>query len=825
MAEGKEIKFRFVVDEASARQVNKVLDDMIKRAQELGKTLSGLGGGGGLLGGGSVGGKMPSAQGTIARAGTQSQKVSFASILGQNTDAFKKMADTGGNAMKVMTDSIKRAIGDQQRELKGLDSTIANLAKRYEQLGSLQAKSIMSPEKAEAFFGGQRETLQMQMVQAQGRRAELMETGGRLSKMSLQARATAEGYGSVEEMEAADRQAAGLGGGGFMGRMRRMFGGGGGGGGGAMKVLGGVAAVAAAATTVAEAGLAINTSTAAYQADRNRVFKSQMAAIRGGDMTYGLANLRAQRQQGIFGTANAMEQAGSGPLSYITNVIGGGTDAIKQLAGAVGIGSGGGSVAGAVRALASIPYAAVGSAQQGGDIRRQQATMDVLETQRQAITPHQEFAIQEFQNNLGARIAAQRIMGVGGFGRTGKFDERGMAIFQNPYDDMKAQLESGGYSMDERMAAHQNMRSMIGESAAWKYGYKAMAASAAGFGGYSQLLGASARVGQGDLLARGAIGGRIDTTAGIALGQAVLGTGFDVTGTTSGYGTLAAIQNGMGFQNNQYDFNKVERAQAGLGFGSTITQGGLDPYQQARNLVSAININPGGGSYAQDYLANGMNMKQMIDLASGGAGTRTSKALGITSGMAQQQISNSFSAVLDRFVDQGGKDPMSVSIRKYRDSKMGISEYLQKMRKEGDTGDIENLGIAFSQLGGGPEEAGYGAAEVLSGMGGKLKTRKYGPGRGISGAEKDLAESRGKMSQDLSDTLKSVGDDVANSAKALPGMFKTFSGATADMSKNASDINTALKAIATTLTQAARDLDQKERIAFSSKAGARGTGR
>lgn len=811
MAEGRELKFKFVVDEASARQVNTVFDNLIKKAQELSKTIANIGGGG-FLGGGLVGGRA-SPQSTIVRGGNQTQKVSFASVLGQNADAFKKMADTGGSAMKVMTDALKRGVTDQQRELKNLDGTIAALSKRYEQLNAVQSKSIMSPARAEAFFGGQRANIQEEMVQAQGRRSELVETGTRLQKLSLQARASAEGYGSVEEMYAADAKAAGLGGGGFMGRMRGLMGRMG----GAGKMVGGAMAVAAAANILSEAGLAVGTSQAAFQADRNRLFKAQMSAIRGGDLTYGLANIRAQRDMTSIlglGDVNAMQQHSSGILSGVTTLIGGGLGAAKQLVGAAVPAIGGaGSVGGAIRAVTP----------QGLVNQRVEGMMNTLDTYRQAITPQQEMALGEFAGSVGARIRAQRILGMGGFGRTGKF-QNGMAVFSDPYGEAAAALQEKGYSLEEKEQGFLSIRSLAGAHAAGRYASAAMAATAGGYGGYEQAIAASMRLVGSDVLARGALKG-IDTTAGIQLAQSVLGSGFDITGQTSMMGTMAAIQAGGGFTNSTNDFNRVQTMMAGLQFGNTITQGGLDPYQQGRNLVNAMGIVPGGSSYTQDYLANGMSMKQMIDMARPGSKmTETAKALGLTPENIREQLSGQMTSVFDRFVDQGKADPMSQEIRNFRASKMNITEYLQKLRSNGDpNGAINTLGVAFSQLTGGNEGEGIGLSRILSGMDSSLKTRRYGPGGGAPrGAEADYLKAQGELSQSVTDTLKGLGDNVNLAAKSLPEMFKTFKGATSDMTQNAEKINTALKSIADTLVQASIDLDKRMRgIPVPVRAGAK----
>lgn len=142
--EGKVVKFKFVVDEQSAQRVNRVLDEMIKRAQELAKTLQGVGGfGGGMLGGGTVGGRAPSAQSTFATASApQTQKISFSSVLTQNVDAFKKMAQEGGSAMKVLGDAVNRGVSQQQREIFKLQQSMEALLRTYDKLGGVKSGRI-----------------------------------------------------------------------------------------------------------------------------------------------------------------------------------------------------------------------------------------------------------------------------------------------------------------------------------------------------------------------------------------------------------------------------------------------------------------------------------------------------------------------------------------------------------------------------------------------------------------------------------------------------------------------------------------------------------
>jgi hypothetical protein len=130
--ESKTVSFKAVVDTASFQQVHRVLDDLIKKAKEFAQVLQG---GGGLLGGGMVGGKLPGPQSTMVRGGTygsQSQSVSFTKLIGQNAQAFKSMAQEGGNAAKSMGDQLLKTVVEQQLKIRSLRQDVLNLAAAYE---------------------------------------------------------------------------------------------------------------------------------------------------------------------------------------------------------------------------------------------------------------------------------------------------------------------------------------------------------------------------------------------------------------------------------------------------------------------------------------------------------------------------------------------------------------------------------------------------------------------------------------------------------------------------------------------------------------------
>lgn len=811
MSEGKEIKFKFIIDEQSAQRVNKVLDDMIKRAQTLASTLQGINmPGGGPVGTGNLGmgrgavGASGSPQSSLTSRGTGTQtKISAIAI--DNGQAFKNMASMSKDAMQVMSDAIKRGIGEQQRELKNLDQTIASLAKRYGDLQAAQQRAIsqgMKPGAAANLYGGELERIQGQMIAAQGQRPGVAAQGARLGRLQLEQEAASKGYGSVAEMQAhqleMDKEDAGIGGGaaskygiGFRGRMagigRRLYSAPGGGGliqGIAPKGLAGIAGVAAGALGAVNFGLdeslAGDRAYAGAEARRGSLVESKIRGMHGGDTRW-LFNLMQLQQDSTArqelgaqtgGTAAGLEQVRGGVGQFVGSVpiIGG----IGRALGLVGPDQGGGALGGFTTA-----------SQQSGMAENAFKMMD--EKAKGTAMLYANMAQESFQRRMGTSIQMQRMMGIGGL----QYDPQ-KRMYGSAANDLMTKLEGQGYDAGQYMSAYQGLRGQAGSAFAGRNAWLGMAASAQGYGGFDQLLGASARLGQGKTLAMGALGGGIEKAAGIQLGQGILGQGFDVRGTTTGYGSLAAAQAGMGFTGNSSDFNKVQRALAGLESGSVMTSGSLDPYQQGRNLIGAIGINSGGSTYSQDFLATGMSMKQMLDMSTGGRMTESAKALGLNAGMIQKQLGESMGSVFDRFVDEGKSDPMSQAIRRYQASGMAnMTDYLKDLRKRGDVnGDIKTLGAAASILTGEPEEGMVGAFQILSGQGAKLKSGKIGGG--IGGVEKTALENQQKLQEQVDVTLKIIGESLQATYKAMPEATKKLASFGNNLSAEADQMMTAL---------------------------------
>lgn len=152
--EAKKITLQFVVDPVSAQQAQRIMGQLINTATQLTKALNGtgVGGGGGGFGGsfvtGNVGGsqtsgQIRSAQNTARGPSANGQK-SLAQVFIDSGSSLKNLANVSQSSMRVMSDSLKRAVEEQKRSLEGLDRTIDKVVRDYDRLK--EAGQLDSPE-------------------------------------------------------------------------------------------------------------------------------------------------------------------------------------------------------------------------------------------------------------------------------------------------------------------------------------------------------------------------------------------------------------------------------------------------------------------------------------------------------------------------------------------------------------------------------------------------------------------------------------------------------------------------------------------------------
>lgn len=755
MAQGKELKFQFVLDDQSFQRVRRALGELTTEAQKFARAMQG---GSGLMGG-NVGRGLPSFGQTIGKMfGTgQTRNTGIGSAILGDIDAFSKLAKTGKDGMAAMTTAVRAAVRDQISEIDRLDAKMARLHERFKK------------DPRAAYEGPFRANLQKQMIQ---RQSQLDSANDQLANLT-QAKDSLAPPGAkpglfgftnpLANVPFAPTTAGGW--------MRA----------GGMVVGGGLAALSES--------MGGTRTYSGQETARSALVNTEIRRLRGADVTGMLAlkgllrdSERAKDLTDQTGFGAKTEALSNAIFATARNI------ASKATGGLVEPGTPGQGM------LTPLSTAA-----------RNSGMMENVLSQKNQYEGSTDFlpikmATERFYGDLSSRRTAGRILGVGL-----SLDKRG--IPRDSYGNLDASLTSSGYDVGQYASAFAQARNSAGMDFARKNSYGIMAAQAAGYGGYGEMMAAAARAGSplSGLLALG--GGNIATQAGISLGAGVLGSGFDVRGTTGGAGILSAAQGpGFNFTGGAGDFNQVQQILAGMGLGSTITGGGLDSYQAGRNIINAIGVNPGGTTYAQDYLGTGMNLRQMMD-AAGGDLTKTAKALGLTSGMARQQLSGSMSSVMDRFVDQGGSDPMSKAIRGYRASGQSVDSYLNSLYSSGRREEADAIGAYFGMVSGEGEEAGLGLAGLLGGVDTKGRAGR-GPAGGRGQMERAVDETRAKAIKEDVVQMETIFHDMRSALELAPASARAFREAGTNLDKGADDFLRTLKNLTAAVDDAAFRLSQ-----------------
>lgn len=788
MSDPKQLKFSFLVDEASlqkARQfIRELTADLTKLNEAAGKLGGIIGGAAGGAGGVNVnagGAKSAEQQKVLAKTAPAGRGL-VQNLLDQK-NVFKDIASGSKDSMRAMTDTLKQAIGAQKKELKDLDDQAAKLTKQYDALGKAikgvggtwDAGGATRFAGKQAVVGVQNEHVNLQRLAAHGRLQDL-EAQGRAAGILPPPIPKNRVMQVTDDMIIKDRF-FGHGGGIWdsqKGIMANLFGRRGngqdleapkgfGGPNGWLKAgarIGGIGL--AGANTILGEVTAENSQMNNAETRRAALVEGQMKRILGGDIKGIMA------MQGMDATKRAEMLSDSVGGIGTANVIKDGI--ISTGKAVVGIGNSGGANVGPGGIMGAWSDTAMETA------KAERASRFAANAEMARFWDN--IATDKFSNELSQRISFQRMTGTGGLGAMMSRPD-GSKYRANTYSQMEQKLIGAGYSPSEYAAATSQLRGSAGSRFAGNNAWTAMAANAEGMGGFAELMGASARSGGGMGFSFGALGGGIDRWAGVHLGQSIIGSGFDPRGTTSGLGVLAAAQNGMGFTGGATDFNLVQRLALGLQGADSITTGSMDPYQSGRNLVGAVNrLGPGASTYTQDFLASGLSTKQMIDLASGAAkGTDlesvTRGYLGNDyQGLVRGQLGESVTSVLDRFVDQGGNDRLTTAIRKFRGSgSSDISAFVKTLGSE----DRAMLGDFYGRETGVGLEGGMGLMGLLSGLDTDPSRIKKGfVGKGVTGAEKDALESQSQNVKQVNDTIFALTDKFIEAYKQAPESLKSL---------------------------------------------------
>lgn len=725
MSAEKSLKFQFILDETSFSRVKRAMDEMIAKAQVLAKTLQNVGTGG-MGGGGSVnGGLQPSPWLNQQQTKTQTT----------GGGAFKQMATEGTANLKTLTESVKTSTNKQIQDISRLTQALGTLNGAYTKVIGGVARQILPSALPNVPYPSGGGTAYHRIIGGTARQVLAPgHSGG--STMAGGAVLAGPGGGGMGPGGPGVPGAA-AGGGGWL---RQLGPGAMSGQGIAQWAMGGTAgAVAMRSAGYIGSGVmgAVNLGTS-FAAMQNNAMASRGQAVR----PEWDRQSRADVSTALKGKYFSKQLSRDDQMDLIRSVSSPEENAKDFASGVWNMFT---SVGGDLDKL--------GPGAQGTlEYKRLQEAIGKVGDHAGYYTGAYGRGSQYLEDTRGSRLTTQRILGIGYNQKKGP---DGRPLYDNASGEFAAKMHAAGFSDTEYAGSYAQTRSVGGRDFARKYGFQAMSSGAAGFGNVTDALAAAARSanrsGGADVLVRSALGGGIDTTAGLQLAQSIFG--FDPRGTVSGTGALKAIQNGFNFGNGgAQDLNQVARIQLGMQSADKLA-GGFDGYGRGMNLVSAIGSMPGGTTYAQDALAGRMSFKELAEVASGGSSAR-SDAYGITSTNAMDQIGGMTHGLFSRYVEQGGTDNISKAMRAMRASGQSEQEFLAGLgtkAKKGDMGarsQLEALGVMASDMMGGDTEGGIGMIQALSGVKDLQSTMlKQGkiPGAGMDKPEQAKREAEAEQ--------------------------------------------------------------------------------
>jgi hypothetical protein len=802
MAESKQLKFQFVVDEASLQKTRQLIRELIADLSKLneiaGKAggLTGLGGGDTKAGVRVSGGGANSVEQQRVIAKTAPAGRPLVQNLLDQKNAIKGVAEGSKESLRAMSQDLRQAVGDQIQQINRLKQAVDALQASY---GKVRATA--HDQLAEV---GRSVTLPPPLPRRS--RAELMPEvpwpersntpSPHMPSGGPTATATTQPGGPTATTTTQP--------GGFLTRFRKWLAPGGaptppGGGGGpppsddgddgdgeGIGLLKPIKTPAGLRTAARIGGLVLSGVNAILnEYTATKTMETAIAAERG-QVAQSLIDRFYQNDINLIMAMQSMDSTQT--QDFLDNTVG--------TAGELNVGKD--SLAESIGSLVTQNDKGIMGSWDPKAVGTAQARRALEHAQKiEASRPMENLATNKFRSELNQRIQFQRLTGTGGHGAR---DEKGIPRYV--YNQLENELSREGYSNMEYAMAFATLKNIAGMKFAGENAKIAMAATAEGMSGFSDLMAAAARSGGGMTMALGALGGGIDRFAGVQLGQQIVGSGFDPRGTTSGLGVLQAVQGGMKFTKDAQDFNLAQRVGLGLQAGDAIVGGKIDPYQQARNLVGAINrLGPGATTYAQDFLANGMTMKQMVDIftdnakgtaidtvAKGYLGERYKEII-------RDQFGDSMTSILDRFVDQGGNDALSQAVRKFRESgSKDVSSFLKTLSAE----ERAMLGDFYGRQTGEGLEAGIGLMDMLAGIDNKNKIKKGYVGKKVTGLEADVLDARGEVIKEVNDRMMAITEKIINAYKQLPESFRqaaAFEGISASVDQFIKALGLAAQAV------------------------------
>lgn len=788
MAVDKQLKFTFALDTGSFDAVKRALDELINKSKELAKVLSGIqvpGSGGGQAGQGLLTSAGPGGASTnVSQLNVGMDKRAVESI-DRVTDAYGRQAKAVKELGQAMGGLRQSSLGPSPGGMSLTASAYQDVLRTHGAAAALAGRT--SP------YGASQPDFIDKMVASQPRK-DLFgpEVPFALApddeKKIANAATSLAGIAALTQKKADDvwtpkwgerlggflTQDIGKGGISVQGAMSSPMG-------LIQSILGGSSGAAIAARSLGAIGAGVqgamnlgqgfNMGYTSLETSRMQAVRPQLDALRKGDMS----NLMAEQAWAGMDSQQQLELA--------RTVTGSEAEAKRWLS----------SAAGAVGTVVTGSGAGVaGFSDAGRATERYKAQQQVIKAIQQTDTG---VSIDWAQERVGATRGTRLALGRAGMGMGfgSRVDAQGNTVIQpDKYLDWEKKEIASGWEPGDIIPYFHQARGLGFNRG--EFSGTMRSASYAGFGQVGSVLqGAGMGGGQDQamFLTRAALGGGIGTAAGLQLGSSLFG--FDPRGTVSGAGALAAIQGGFQFTGGIGDMTSVARAQMGMR-GGDAAAAGFDPYQKGMNILSAVSAMPGSTTYAQDALAGRMSFKELLEVAEGGKSARAS-AYGIGQTQAMAQIGGMGSGIFSRYVEQGGSDPVSVAMRKMRESGLGEAEYMRTLggkARKGNAGakaELEVLGIVASDLSGFSTEEGMGLVSIMSGIGsGKLGGKGKGlgsiPGGSIDAMERkqreSLIETMEKENKALKEQLPAFVNSLTKAGERL-GSEKGFGALTTNL--------------------------------------------
>jgi hypothetical protein len=764
MADPKQLKFQFVVDEASLQKTRQLIRELTGDLAKLNEAAQKAGGGAGALGGLNVGGggdRSPENQRVIAKTSPIARPL-VQNMLDQK-NVFKTIADGSSASLRTMTRDVQSAVDSQVQKIERLKNKINELSFAYgrmDETGRKAARESISK-------------LQGRLEQREGLRDELLSAGRQAGVLPppIPRRELLPGIGPpgadmpgpmagpgawqrFKGFMTADRNIPGLstvmGKNTVMGTLAGRF--------GITPGMVGSAGLAAVGAWGVK-NIANQVWDAPNQFLRSEAEMGQMLGQRSLDIRSGeFRNMSAQ--QSILRDANKRkdyQDLNSGWRRFVH-----GTKAFI-----------GGDFNEAFSGRAADLAVAKKQQEQVAMERESNPLMDQLQG--------------EFQN-YQQTLSTARAFHVG-------TPKGGGSILQQIY---KIRQSFPGFSDGEIAGALGQLSSAGTRGGAWSLVGNVLHGEAAGIQGLGSSAGIMSRFG-----ARRGPGGRV-ITQGTPFAETLrsyVGGGMDATsaGLAGQYVAGQQAQLGMNLGARPGDFqgsglmDMITAGTAGIGGRVNMDQnirgaeylqrtatGQSSPYQAARNVMMAMEAAPGMNMYGTSYMARKMSLTELADAASGKGGDVNAvfKALGGSKEAAGKYFKSHTKSLLEGVSAEGlGDTSAGKMARAMADSGMDPREFFKK--NKGKWGKILGKGSteedALAAYAGALQASdenldaatALGAARDITGAGGKAKKGGKAGAPGGGSQEMELAREHLKALTTQVQSATTAFNEVTQSVKNL----------------------------------------------------------